>query len=101
MPCAWTARAAKSTHIASKRRRIRFSPKKRRTDFTSEEVSDGEFKEIRLVDGPAGEREPGLEAERTERREPAQADADRVEEPERERAPALVALEDVLVFAED
>src|SRR6185369_11877777 len=64
----------------------------------SKEVSDGEFKQVRVVDGPPCEREPDFEPERPQGREPAQAETGAHEEPERKGAAALGALEEVLLL---
>src|SRR5881394_3256444 len=103
MACAWAARAPKrqSRDRLSSRRRILTLSKKGTADFTSEEVSDGEFEQVGLVDVPPGERKARLETQRAERREPAQADPDAVEQAQRQVAAALAALEDVLALGED
>src|SRR4051812_33069383 len=66
----------------------------------SEEVPDREFEQIGVVDGAAGQREPDLEAERTQRGEPAHTEADAVEKAERQGPAALRALEEVLLLRE-
>src|SRR6266568_94475 len=43
--------------------------------MVSEEVADGELEQVRVVDRAPGEREPDLEAERAQRREPAHAES--------------------------
>src|SRR6267143_3164643 len=70
-------------------------------DNTLEKVSNGEFEQVAVVGGPARQGEARLEAQRTERREPADARSHAVEEPERKVAAPLAAAEDVLGLRED
>src|SRR6266478_9926026 len=66
-----------------------------------EEVPDGELEQVRIVDRPAREGKASLEPQRSERREPADTEADAVEEAERQGPVALRALEEVLRLRED
>src|SRR6185436_17552990 len=107
MPCARAPRAANRIANVSRKRRI-FCPSLRCLEPAhwvkaaawpgSKEVSDGEFKQVRVIDGPPREREPDFEPERPQGREPAQAETGAHEEPERKGAAALGALEEVLLL---
>src|SRR6266550_576233 len=66
-----------------------------------EEVPDRELEQIRIVAGPAGEREANLEAQRAEGREPTEAKARAVEKAQRQGPATLRALEEVLLLRED
>src|SRR5215813_1223242 len=65
-----------------------------------EEVPDGEFEQVRIVDRPPGQGEPHLESQGTQGGEPADPHADAVEQAQRQGPSALGALEEVLLFRE-
>src|SRR3954469_19994663 len=75
--------------------------------FTAlEEVSDGEFEQQRLIAGAFVERDAPLETQRTDRTEPAEPEADGVEQSERQLVlpvaeERLVLRERVSVVVED
>src|SRR3954453_16770956 len=104
MPCARAPRAANRIANVSRKRRIfvllsgvwnrrtlmgRARWVKAAAWRGSKEVSDGRFKQVRVVDGPPREREPLFEPQRPQRREPAQAEAGAHEERERQGAAPL------------